>query len=172
MPEFEWPWQYRFPPFFTLQPNTETQEKQMGAWRALILAYCRHHRTFTLDLTESLESPLFYNADIQRRLSEESIQAILDELAATGHVEWTDKAKKRCYVFWRTPSEWGQLIYSWVTDSGMTGSVCTFFELTQGDDVTGQPFQGLDEDVLQKSLATLQAAGKAEVMGTDGVKFF
>jgi len=66
----------------------------MGAWRALILAYCRHHRTFTLDLTESLESPLFNNADIQRRLSEESIQAILDELAVTGHVEWTDKAKK------------------------------------------------------------------------------
>ncbi|XP_037078379.1 vacuolar protein-sorting-associated protein 25-like [Pollicipes pollicipes] len=172
MADFEWPWQYKFPPFFTLQPNTETRQKQLEAWRALILGFCRHHRVYIIDLAEYLDSPLFNNADIKRRLSEESIQAVLDELASTGHVEWIDKSKRRCYVFWRTPTEWGQLIYAWVTDSGMTGSVCTFFELTQGDDVADQPFQGLAEEVLLKALGTLQQAGKAEVMGTDGVKFF
>ena len=49
-----------------LQPNTETRQKQLEAWRALILSYCRHQRLYTLDLAESLQSPLFYNADIKR----------------------------------------------------------------------------------------------------------
>lgn len=31
-----------------------------------------------------------------------------------GNVEWTDKTKKQCLVMWRTPQEWGNLIYQWV----------------------------------------------------------
>ena len=32
-----------------------------------------------------------------------------------GHVEWKDlKTKKQCLLMWRTPEEWGNLIYSWV----------------------------------------------------------
>lgn len=33
-------------------------------------------------------------------------------------------------------------------------------------------FEGLSEELLLKSLKTLEAAGKAEIMGEDGVKFF
>ena len=50
-----------------LQPNTETRKKQLEAWRSLILSYCRHQRVYTLDLAECLQSPLFYNADIERK---------------------------------------------------------------------------------------------------------
>ena len=32
----------------------------------------------------------------------------------TGNVEWQDKQKSRCLVMWRSPQEWGQLIYQWV----------------------------------------------------------
>ena len=39
---------------------------------------------------------------------------------ATGHVEWTDATRKRCLVMWRTPAEWGKLIYSWVSASDQT----------------------------------------------------
>jgi len=34
-----------------------------------------------------------------------------------GHVEWTDKSRRQCLVMWRTPSEWGKLIYRWVGKS-------------------------------------------------------
>ena len=36
----EWPWQYSFPPFFTLQPHRDPRTKQMEAWRHLVLNYC------------------------------------------------------------------------------------------------------------------------------------
>ena len=32
-----------------------------------------------------------------------------------GHIEWADKTRKRCLLVWRTPEEWGKLIYSWVS---------------------------------------------------------
>ena len=32
-----------------------------------------------------------------------------------GNVEWQDGKKDRCLVMWRTPQEWGQLIYQWVS---------------------------------------------------------
>ena len=33
----------------------------------------------------------------------------------TGHIEWKDpKTKKQGLLMWRTPEEWGKLIYSWV----------------------------------------------------------
>ena len=31
-----------------------------------------------------------------------------------GNVEWQDSSKTRCLVMWRSPQEWGKLIYQWV----------------------------------------------------------
>ncbi len=67
---FEWPWQYEFPPFFTLQPNSDTRSKQLEAWCGLILAYYRASKTYVMDLTEvSQSSPLFCNSKINRILT-------------------------------------------------------------------------------------------------------
>lgn len=66
---FEWPWQYAFPPFFTLQPNSDTRSKQLEAWCELVLAYYRANRTYIMDVTEvSQSSPLFCNSKINRIL--------------------------------------------------------------------------------------------------------
>lgn len=33
----------------------------------------------------------------------------------SGNLEWLDKKKKdRCYIMWRSPEEWGSIIYQWV----------------------------------------------------------
>ena len=51
--------------------------------------------------------------------------------------------------------------------------MCTFYELTEGDDSAGQPFHGLDREILVKSLRTLERQNKAEIFESeDGVKFF
>ena len=50
--------------------------------------------------------------------------------------------------------------------------MCTFYELTEGDDSEGKPWHGLDEDTLLAALKTLERRKRAEVMGVDGVKFF
>lgn len=63
---FQWPWQYEFPPFFTLQTNLDTRSKQLEGWCDLVLAYYRHIKGFTMDVNEAQTSPLFNNAKINR----------------------------------------------------------------------------------------------------------
>lgn len=65
---FQWPWQYDFSPFFTLQTNLDTRAKQIDAWCDLILAYFRHIKAYTMDVNESQSSPLFSNNKINRIL--------------------------------------------------------------------------------------------------------
>ncbi|XP_023612667.1 vacuolar protein-sorting-associated protein 25 isoform X2 [Myotis lucifugus] len=77
---FEWPWQYRFPPFFTLQPNVDTRQKQLAAWCSLVLSFCRLHKQASMTVMEAQESPLFNNVKLQRKLPMESIQVVLEEL--------------------------------------------------------------------------------------------
>ncbi|KTG45186.1 hypothetical protein cypCar_00025692 [Cyprinus carpio] len=184
---FEWPWQYNFPPFFTLQPNVDTRQKQLAAWCSLVLSYCRHQKLYTLDVLEAQESPVFNNKKIERKLSVEAIQVVFEELRKKGNLEWLDKNKSRCLIMWRRPEEWGKLIYQWVSKNGMVNSVFTLYELANGDDTEKEvlikcvtrpylsEFHGLEDWMLLRSLQALQAEGKAEIITMDdgkGVKFF
>ncbi|XP_065183325.1 vacuolar protein-sorting-associated protein 25-like [Sycon ciliatum] len=177
---FDWPWQYNFPPFFTLQTNADTQSKQIAAWCDLVLSYYRQSKQYILDVTEAQSSPLFHNAVINRKLPLEAVNVVLSSLERKGHVEWEDATKRtRCYVMWRTPEEWAALIFQWVASKGFTNTVCTYYDLHSGDDAADQEFFGMDLWMLKKSLRVLQTQGKAELMqGTQaddsdgGIKFF
>jgi hypothetical protein len=35
-------------------------------------------------------------------------------LARAGNGEWMDKEKRRFTVLWRSPAQWGEIIYKWV----------------------------------------------------------
>ncbi|KAL6256323.1 hypothetical protein P5V15_012440 [Pogonomyrmex californicus] len=160
MAEIEWPWQYSFPPFFTLQPHADTRAKQIAAWKSLVLEYYRITKQAIVDI---------------RRLPSEAVLMILEELGKSGNASPLDKTKQRWLIYWHTLEEWGDIIYNWAQENGFVGSVCTFFELTQGEDTTEQEFHGLDTEVLIRSLRTLEAARKAEIIQFDdnqGVKFF
>ncbi|XP_063210688.1 vacuolar protein-sorting-associated protein 25 [Chroicocephalus ridibundus] len=172
---FAWPWQYSFPPFFTLQPNCETRQKQLSAWCALALAYSQRHRLPAMTVREAQDSPLFTNRRLQRKLPLESIQVVLEELRKNGNLEWLDKNKTSFLIMWRRPEEWGKLIYQWVSKNGLTNSVFTLYELTSGDDTENEEFHGLDETMLLRALQALQQEHKAEIITLDdgrGVKFF
>ncbi|XP_066597057.1 vacuolar protein-sorting-associated protein 25 [Prorops nasuta] len=175
MAEIEWPWQYSFPPFYTLQPHAETKEKQLTAWKSLVLEYYRCTKQSIVDIREIHSTPLFNNTSINRKLPSEVVLLVLEELARSGNASPLDKTKQRWLVYWHTLEEWGDIIYTWAQENGFIGSVCTFYELTQGDDTTEQEFHGLDTEVLIRSLRTLEASKKVELMLFDenqGVKFF
>ncbi len=87
----EFPWQHNFPPFYTLQPNTESRQKQLEAWRTIVLDYCQKRGLTSLDLREVANSELFHNASIKRRLNDEALKAVFKELEDKGNLEWTDK---------------------------------------------------------------------------------
>ena len=187
----EIPWQYEFPPFFTIQINEKTRLKQLEAWCDLIILYCKQNRIFILDLVESQLSDLFYNKKIDRKLSLDFIRLIVDELVRSGKAEWISgdevKSKRksnndqqqqstRCIILWHTIDEWAKLIYDYVCRQGLQNTVCTYFELTEADDCRKEEFYKLHPELLRKSLKNLEKHSKAEVFQLDdmseGVKFF
>jgi len=176
--DFVFPKTYSFPPFFTPQPNTLTRASQLRSWSSLIQAYCRHHHLFKLTLVDALDSPLFYNTALRKRLSAHDAKDIIDYMAGREgdeRAEWIGTQKAAAWIWWRKPEEWAALLEHWVNETGQKGTVLTLYELVEGEATEKQDFHGLDMEVLQKSLITLVKKGKAQVFGVDdqqGVKFF
>lgn len=173
--DIEWPWQYSFPPFFTLQPHPETRAKQVSAWKNLILEYCQKNKIYIIDVREANQMALFNNSAINRKLEASVVSSILSELAKSDNAAPTDKPKHRWEIYWHTLEEWASMIYDFVWDRGMQNTVLTLFELAQGDDVQDQEFCGIQTDVLIKVLRLLENKRKCELILSDedqGVKFF
>ncbi|XP_068235671.1 vacuolar protein-sorting-associated protein 25 [Palaemon carinicauda] len=174
MTEFQWPWQYSFPPFFTLQPNADVRKTQLDAWCALVIAWGKSNNVSQIDVAETSSLPVFKNPSISRALPADSIAVVLEELAKRGNLEWIDKTKRRGYLLWRSPAEWGQQIYAWAQTTSRINNVCTLYEINQGDDTADQEFHNLDGDILMKALRALEVSGKAELMDfgdNQGIKF-
>lgn len=184
---FAFPPFYSFPPFFTLQPSATTQHAQIQKWGSLILAYTRAHRIFRLSLIDALDTPLFHNTRLNRKLSLSDAREMVDGLRKIGRAEWIDgagssskkdkniEANTSAWIWWRTPEEWAEVLYAWIEDTAQKGSVLTLYELVSGEGTRGQEFYGMDVEILQRALAVLVKKGKAQVFGQEdqqGVKFF
>ncbi|PQE25570.1 vacuolar -sorting-associated protein [Rutstroemia sp. NJR-2017a BBW] len=182
---FPFPREHSFPPFFTLQPQSSTLHAQLQKWSSLILAYHSHYRIFRLSISASLNSELFYNARINRRLDEKGVREVLEFMKREGRAEGVAAAGKAVprdakegdvyWIWWRKPEEWARALEEWVEGTGQKGSVLTLYELVEGEGTRDAEFHGLDPEILQKALAILVKRGKAQVFGQEdqqGVKFF
>jgi ESCRT-II complex subunit VPS25 len=188
----EWPWQYSFPPFYTLQPNEDTKKKQVDAWSDLIIKYCKEKRIYQLDLAEASNTELFNNKQIERKCSPELLNEIFEHLIKNNRAEWIltpnvssknlknvspNTSIRKCFIYWHTLNEWANLIYDYVNRNGLQNSVCTFYELTESNDCRKEEFFNLDKSILKKALNILNGQKKAEIIYLDentdeGVKFF
>ncbi|VDL40288.1 unnamed protein product [Hymenolepis diminuta] len=173
--QFSWPWQFDFPPFFTLQPNEETRRKQMDAWCQLVLSYFQSKKQINLDVSSltTTHKDLFSNPKINRKANSQLIQAILEELHRRGNLEWNDRSHQNATIAWRKASSWAADIEKWVRSTGRGNTVCTIYEIIDGDDTEGESFHGIDQAVIMEALRYLEKHGKAELInGGEGVKFF
>ncbi|KAK6531330.1 hypothetical protein TWF281_008141 [Arthrobotrys megalospora] len=167
-PEF-----YTFPPFYTRQPNAASWSSQLSQWRSFILGYCRAHKLWRLNLVDAIETDLFYNKSINRKLPLPTIREVVDDLVKSSNAEWLSSEKSIAYIYWRTPEDFASQIYSWIDETGQKGTVLTLLELTEGDNTTQQEWYGMDQAMLVKCLNVLVKRGQAQVfsVGDDkGVK--
>ncbi|KAL8793497.1 MAG: hypothetical protein Q9195_003870 [Heterodermia aff. obscurata] len=186
-PTFNFPRDYIYPPFYTLQPTLLTRSAQLRKWSALIQSYCRFHRIYRLSLIDAINTTLFHNASIKKRLRLEDVRVVVTWMAGEEggrRAEWVDGAGAgkgktdgggAVWVWWRRPEEWADVIAGWVEDTGQRGVVLTLWELSQGAGSKGQEFHRMDPEVLQRSLNVLVKRGKAQIFGEEdeqGVKFF
>jgi ESCRT-II complex subunit VPS25 len=154
----------------------------LGLWTQLIVDY---HYAHKLPICVKHDCPLWSNPQIQRTLSKNDLQIVLNHLVKVGSAEWMDGTTSSSggsedgttlRILWRTPAELASDIYQWATTSGLVGSVVTLYELHSGEDNSGQSFQGLDEDLIKRALKILESQGKCtifqgETSKEDGIKF-
>lgn len=129
-------------------------------------------------MIEALDTPLFHNSGLKKRLSLKDAKAVIDYMVSEEgdeRAEWLGPDKSTAWIWWRKPEEWANLIATWVDETGQKGTVLTLYELVKGEATEKQEFHGMDMQVLQRSLGTLAKKGKAQVFGAEdqqGVKFF
>ena len=165
----EYPSIYSFPPFFTIQPNTDSWLKQQEMWIDLILAFQRHNQSFILNTDPTAEP--FTNKSINRKIrrlivgtfGREGIALIIKQMIESKQAEYIDG---RCYIFWKTLQALTDEMLLHVQSTGKVGSICTFYEL-----INESPIKGIDETILKKIIGKIAKDGKAIVFGSDGVKF-
>ncbi|KAF1995889.1 ESCRT-II complex, vps25 subunit [Amniculicola lignicola CBS 123094] len=194
---FQFPPQYSFPPFFTLQPIASTRSSQLVSWSVYIQSYCRHHRLFSLTLIDALQTPLFYNDQLGRRLGLRDAQAVINWMCGSEgqfRAEWiastttgSTAAKLRkgnddsntnavqaegeggkCWVFWRRPEEWASVLEEWVERTAQKGTVLTLYEIVESDATMREEFWGMDSELLTRCLAICVKRGKAQIFGGEG----
>jgi ESCRT-II complex subunit VPS25 len=117
---FKFPATYSFPPFFNLQPNQTTRQSQFQKWSLLVQSYCRHHRLFRLSLIDAIDSPLFHNTALRKRLSLADARTVVSWMASEAggkRAEWVGGeggGKAVAWIWWRTPEEWATVLADWV----------------------------------------------------------
>ncbi len=120
---FAFPPYHSFPALYTTQPNATTEASRLNKWSSLILSYCRHNRLFKLVLVDAIDSPLFNNSTINRRLALEDATGIINSMVKGGRAEWSgttrgkETGKEKAWIYWKTKEEWAGVIYDWVISS-------------------------------------------------------
>lgn len=79
-------------------------------------------------MADAPNSPLFHNSTINRQLALNDVIGIIDNMRKDGRAEWVGEQKKGAetkeavWIYWRTPEEWANMIYSWVSTRLYRGS--------------------------------------------------
>lgn len=170
-PEFELPKIHTFPPLYTKQPNLTVLQKQLDTWGEIILKYCEHYKITSLSLQgsvlgtqldnlDTLALPLlFVNKNINRQVSDDFRGIIFKHLIHKLHrAEYINPKQPDAgiLVYWRTPTEWANIIYSYVERSGQLGTVLTLYELTKLEDATiPNDLRNLEYSLLVRVLAKM-----------------
>jgi ESCRT-II complex subunit VPS25 len=114
---------------------------------------------------------------------------ILDHLVKSGRAEWLGSAarsgkknestgeegKEAAYIYWLTPEEWSQAVYTYVDETAQKNVVLTVYELIEGEGAEKHEWYGMDGEMFGRCLGVLVKRGKAQVFGSEeeaGVKFF
>ena len=71
-----------FKPMFTLQPVKATREKQLKQWSSIIMKYCKDNNLNKINPTDF---PLFTNRSIDRKLPDEGIAAVVENMIKAGN---------------------------------------------------------------------------------------
>lgn len=181
MEAFEFPKIHSFPPLYTKQPNATIGTHQLDSWCQIILDYCEHYKVTSLtqqggvrysQLAESIDElpSLFSNKEINRTVNDDFKSLIFNHLInKLKKAEYINikQPELGIYVYWRSLTEWSQLLHDFIDKTGQLGTILTIYELTNGLDGTGLPesLNNIEEALLVKVIKeVLVKQGKAQLL--------
>lgn len=159
-----------WPPFYTLQPNLDTQAQQLALWSQVFLDFAKANRLFVATF-ESFNQ-VSRNSEINRSLSEEMKENVFKYMKKQKLVASEGLS---LLVFWQKPETWAENIYQWAVNTGRIGSVETIEGLVSGDETVQEDFYGMPVNFALHVIKTLEKTRKVEMFQVgDGfaVKFF
>ena len=159
-----------WPPFYTLQPNLDTQAQQLNLWAQVLLEFAKKNKIY-VGTVENF-SRITRNTEINRSLSEEFKENLLNYMKKQKFVHAEGKS---LLFFWQKPETWAESIHKWAVDSGRVGSVETVEGLVSGDETNSEEFYGMPVNYAIYVLKTLEKSRKAEMFQVGeayAVKFF
>ena len=129
----------------------------------LIFAYMvdKGRAIYDPPLPRGYKAPKVGQVEPDRRTHALSVSAA--RALPTYHIE----PGNRIWVYWHTPSEWGDQIYAWVKDTGQTRVVLTLYELQHSVWVERQ---GLPPHMLRQALDTLVVRKCAQIFGSSATE--
>ncbi|KAK8898871.1 Vacuolar protein-sorting-associated protein 25 [Tritrichomonas musculus] len=158
MKNFKFPDYFDYPPFWTKQPNEEMFEKQVELWSSLICSFCKTINKSKIEINTVLDSPLFTNEKIKRRLSRETLMAILEKMEKIGLVRFVSE-RTSAIIFWISIDDWAKKLLDYANKYG--NGPYTFYELVEGDSAPNRPFKGMDYETCAEVVNYLESQGKA-----------
>ncbi|OAX36383.1 ESCRT-II complex vps25 subunit [Rhizopogon vinicolor AM-OR11-026] len=167
------------PPFFTEQPNPNTQAHLTEQWIRLILTYARHRRLFILRV-EDAEVPggdwdeILRNERINRRVPPSYISSLMAGMIAKNVAVYEPPKQTRAVMlYWRLPEEWADVLHSWATATGQLNTILTFYEIS--DPPIPSPLSDIPIPLLRRAITILMRSNRAQIIGVadgEGVRFF
>lgn len=149
-----------FPPFYTLQPNGETQTAQLDQWCSIVVQWAAAEGVWALDakgdpLPPSKTATIFANGAVSRKCSQELLAAVFAQLRARGNA--LDGPDGTLLLLPRPVSFYADELRTKLEESGVTNVMLTLYELQE--DYTTLPMSH-----LQLALNVLQDAGFLKVV--------
>lgn len=166
------------PPFFTQQPNPNTQAVVTEHWTKLILSYARHRRLFLLRVEDTEVAgndwdEIFRNEQIRRRLLPSHLAHIMEDMVTKNKAVYEPARQTRSVLlYWRTPEEWAEVLHNWADSTGQLNTILTFYEIIEPP-VPSQ-LSGIPMTLLRKAIAVLTKTSRAQIISVadgEGVRF-
>ena len=80
---------------------------------------------------------ILFTLPLKGKIDREFLQELISEMVKSEKAIWLPSTlvkKSAVLIYWRSPSEWAQIIYKFVDKTGGIGSIFTVYDLTEGDD--------------------------------------
>ena len=160
----------QWPPFYTLQPNSDVKAQQLSIWAAVFVEYARKNKLYIASVEDF--GPIGNNSEIGRSINQSLYEEVFRAMVKSKQVVMHGDTM---FMFWKSPQAWGELIHQWAVDAGRIGSVETLEGLVCGDETVGQQFYGIPVAYIHVILKALQKTHKCELFEIGdslAVKFF